>query len=301
MKDKILVTGKSGFIGQSLSDYFSQADLFSTVAYDRSVDFSQVKKDDYSAIVHLAGLAHDLVNKNDWDVYYNANTVFTKKLFEAYLESNIEVFIFVSTVKAVVDSCEEVLTEFIQPNPLSSYGKSKFLAESSILELGWKEGAKRVYILRPSMVHGPGNKGNLNLLYNFCKHFSFWPLGTFNNKRSFCSVSNLCFVINEMIQRKDIPSGVYNVADDEPISTNLIIQQMAEKFNKKIHLLNIPKPFFSVGLKLASLLGMDSIKVKFQKLTENFIVSNSKLKLALGKEFPVSANEGLKKTIESFN
>jgi hypothetical protein len=77
-----------------------------------------------------------------------------------------------------------------------------------------------------------------------------------------------------MIQRKDIPSGVYNVADDEPISTNLIIQQMAEKFNKKIHLLLIPKPFFSVGLKLASFLGMHSIKVKFQKLTENFIVSN---------------------------
>jgi nucleoside-diphosphate-sugar epimerase len=126
-------------------------------------------------------------------------------------------------------------------------------------------------------------------------------LGAFDNRRSFCSVYNLCFVISELIQRKDIPSGIYNVADDEPISTNRLIKLIADKFNRKIHLLNIPKPVFSIALKFASLLGMNSVKIRFQKLTENFIVSNSKIKLALGKELPISANEGIKKTLESFD
>ena len=74
---------------------------------------------------------------------------------------------------------------------------------------------KRVYILRPCMIHGPGNKGNLNLLYQLVSKGLPWPLGGFQNQRSFLSVENLCFVIKELLENESIPSGVYQVADDE--------------------------------------------------------------------------------------
>ena len=77
------------------------------------------------------------------------------------------------------------------------------------------------------MIHGPGNKGNLNLLYKLVFKVIPWPLGTFENKRSFCSIDNLMFIIKELIEREDIPSGVYNVSNDEPISTNQVVSLIA--------------------------------------------------------------------------
>jgi len=299
MENKILVTGISGFIGQSLIKYFEKSQGFSLKGYDRSQSTEQLTNHKFSAIVHLAGIAHDLSNKNDWDKYYKGNTLLTQDLFEAFLLSDIEVFVFVSTVKAVLDGGDHILTETVTPNPQFPYGKSKLLAETYILEKGWPN-QKRVYILRPAMVHGPGNKGNLNLLYHFCKYFRFWPLGSFDNERSFCSVYNLCFVIDELARRRDVESGVYNVADDTTISTNEIISIISSKFGKKIRNLKIPKSIILIGLNISSFLGIHALQLKFQKLTENFIVSNSKIKLALGKPLPVAALEGIKKTIDSF-
>ena len=64
------------------------------------------------------------------------------------------------------------------------------------------------------MIHGPGNKGNLNLLYSFVKKGIPYPFGRYENKRSFVSIDNLCFVIKELIENKNITSGVYNISDE---------------------------------------------------------------------------------------
>ena len=52
------------------------------------------------------------------------------------------------------------------------------------------------------MIHGPNNKGNLNLLYNLVSKRIPWILGSFQNKRSYCSIDNLLFIINELIKKK---------------------------------------------------------------------------------------------------
>ena len=82
-----------------------------------------------------------------------------------------------------------ILTEDTIPNPKTHYGISKLQAENYILDQKLPEG-KRVYILRPCMIHGPGNKGNLNLLYTLVKKGFPWPLGAFENQRSFLSIDN---------------------------------------------------------------------------------------------------------------
>jgi nucleoside-diphosphate-sugar epimerase len=192
-----------------------------------------------------------------------------------------------------------VLTEEQTSNPITHYGKSKLLAEQYILSKQIPEG-KRVYILRPCMIHGPGNKGNLNLLYKLVSKGIPWPLGSFGNKRSFCSIDNLMFIIKELIDREDIPSGVYNVADDEALSTNEVISILAESKNKKPRIWKISNGFLEALSKLGDILRLPLTTERLQKLTESYVVSNQKIKKAIGKPLPISSKDGLLKTFNSF-
>jgi nucleoside-diphosphate-sugar epimerase len=150
------------------------------------------------------------------------------------------------------------------------------------------------------MIHGPGNKGNLNLLYKIVKKGIPWPLGAFENNRSFCSIDNLCFIINELIENDKIPSGVYNIADDEAISTNQLISFIAEGQGKKSYILKIPKFIIILLSKLGDLFRLPLNTERINKLTENYIVSNKKIKLAINKPLPISTKEGIMKTVNSF-
>jgi nucleoside-diphosphate-sugar epimerase len=150
------------------------------------------------------------------------------------------------------------------------------------------------------MIHGPGNKGNLNLLYKFASKGIPWPLGAFENKRSFCSIDNLLYIIKELIEREDIPSGVYNVADDEPISTNELINLISLGLEKKSHIWNIPQSLIKLFSKIGDLLSLSLNTEILSKLTENYIVSNNKIKKNLNKPLPISAKDGLIKTFKSF-
>jgi nucleoside-diphosphate-sugar epimerase len=250
-------------------------------------------------VVHLVGKAHDLKNTSNSEEYYQVNNEFTKKVFDAFLESNAKVFITLSSVKAVADEVDDYLTEGHIANPITHYGKSKLLAEQYILSKVIPEG-KRVYILRPCMIHGPGNKGNLNLLYKLVTKGIPWPLGAFENKRSFCSVDNLIFIFKELIKREDIPSGVYNVADDAPLSTNEVISILAESQNRKPRIWNISKGLIQLGAKIGNVLKLPLNEERLQKLTDSYVVSNKKLISAIGKPLPVSSREGLLKTFQSF-
>ena len=159
---------------------------------------------------------------------------------------------------------------------------------------------KQVYILRPCMIHGPGNKGNLNLLYNVVKKGIPWPLGDFENKRSFTSIDNLCYVVEGLLT-KDIASGIYHMGDDEALSTNELIAIMCEVMGKQPHIWKMNKRFMEGCAGLGTLLHLPLNTERLRKLTENYVVSNTKIKVALGiDKMPVTAKEGLIKTIRSF-
>jgi nucleoside-diphosphate-sugar epimerase len=150
------------------------------------------------------------------------------------------------------------------------------------------------------MIHGAGNKGNLNLLYKIVKKGIPWPLGLFENKRSFCSIDNLMFIIDELIEREDISSGIYNVADDETLSTNALITMLAESQNRKAKIWKISKGLIQSLAKLGDVIRLPLTTERLQKLTESYVVSNQKIKSAIGKDLPVSAKDGLLKTFNSF-
>ncbi|MBC8052941.1 MAG: NAD-dependent epimerase/dehydratase family protein [Sphingobacteriaceae bacterium] len=294
---RIVITGGSGFVGTNFIKYLK--DEYEVILVNLRYKAYCLPNEGCEAIVHLAGKAHDLKNITNPEDYYQANFELTKELYDAFLRSNIENFFFISSVKAVSDSPVDILTENYLPAPQTHYGKSKLKAEQYIQKQPLPQG-KSYYILRPCMIHGPGNKGNLNLLYKLISMAIPYPLASFSNKRSFLSVENLCFIIKEIFEGGDIISGVYNVADDESLSTNEVVALLAQAQNKTPRLINIPKSLIICLAKIGDKLHLPLTTERLQKLTENYVVSNKKIKDALKKELPLSTREGILKTARSF-
>ena len=296
-KQIISITGASGFVGTNLKVYLQNDYKIQPMR----VRFIENQKIDIhgDAIIHLAGKAHDLKKVSQPADYYEANFELTKQLFDAFLLSDCKVFIFMSTVKAVADQVIGILDEEAIPSPKTHYGIAKLKAEQYILSQELPLG-KRVYILRPCMIHGPGNKGNLNLLYEIVEKGIPWPLGSFENQRSFLTVENLCFVINELLVNGNIPSGVYQVADDEPLSTNELITLLGVGLEKKNKIWHIDSRFVQAIAKIGDFIPLPLNTERLQKLTENYVVSNAKILAAIKKPLPVTAKEGLLKTFKSF-
>ncbi|WP_269237490.1 NAD-dependent epimerase/dehydratase family protein [Flavobacterium flavigenum] len=294
----IVITGATGFVGRNLQDYLrATCDIKPmSIRYIPNQEFNIMNT---GAIIHLAGKAHDLKKVGNPKDYYDSIFELTKQLFDAFLVSDANVFIFMSTVKAIADRVDGVLTEDEIAHPLTHYGIAKFKAEEYILSKELPQG-KRIYILRPCMVHGPGNKGNLNLLYKMIARGLPWPLGAFENLRSFLSIENLCFVIKELLENESITSGIYHIADDKPLSTNILVKLLRTNLNKKSNIWSIPV-YWIVGItKIGDYLRLPLNSERLQKLTENYVVSNQKIVKAIGKSLPISVEEGIIKTFNSF-
>lgn len=315
---KILITGIHGFVGSNLVNALKKehtlygVDIVAPVKEGVEKTFSWKDVDDNAippmdAIIHLAGKAHDTKNRAAAQVYFDVNTGLTQKIYDYFLKSEAKRFIFFSSVKAAADKVPgDVLTEEVVPAPKGPYGESKIKAEEYILKnealrtRNEESASKRVFILRPCMIHGPGNKGNLNLLYGVVSKGIPWPLGAFENRRTFTSIDNLCFVVEGLLT-KNVQSGIYHMADDEALSTNELIEVMCEAMGKKAHIWKINRSLMEGVASIGTTLHLPLNEERLGKLTENYVASNAKIKKALGIErMPVRAKDGLKKTILSF-
>ena len=294
----ITITGISGFVGQNLSKYLRDQGHFLNGLSLRNENWSLDKSSE--AIIHLAGKAHDTNNTSDSESYFNVNRDLTISLFDQFLNSDIKDFFYFSSVKAVADTVDGILEENFAGNPQTPYGRSKFEAEKYLLQQNLPAG-KRLFIIRPCMIHGPGNKGNLNLLYKVVEKGIPWPLASFQNHRSFLSIDNLNFLILKMLLNKDIATGVYNFADDQALSTNELVRIIANVSGKKEKLWKLNAQLISGIAKIGDFTKLPLNSERLKKLTESYVVSNTKVKNALKiSSLPISAEEGLKKTIKSF-
>lgn len=315
---KILITGVHGFVGSNLVAYLAKENeiygldiiapekegLVKTYSWD-DLDTGNVPEVD--AIIHLAGKAHDTKNQAAAEVYFKVNRDLTIKMYDYFLEhDSIKKFVFFSTAKAAADKVDGILTEDVLPAPVGPYGESKIAAEKYILDKvqdlkdSRVQDEKQYYIFRPCMIHGPGNKGNLNLLYNVVRKGIPWPLGAFENRRTFTSIENICFAVNGVLT-KDVPSGIYNMGDDEALSTNELIEEICKSLGKKAHIWHLPKGLMYSTAKIGDVLHLPLNSERLRKLTENYISSNEKIKKSLGVEkMPVDARKGLQVTLISF-
>lgn len=297
---KITLTGASGFVGKNLVDFFLKNNYEFYDLSLRNSDWHNNFPNDGLAIIHLAGKAHDTSNNSNPDEYYKINRDLTIRLFQKFLLSEICDFFYFSSVKAVADTVSGELSEDVIGEPLTPYGKSKFEAEQFLLSQSLPKG-KRLFIIRPCMIHGPGNKGNLNLLYKVVEKGIPWPLASFINERSFLSVDNLCYIVSQMINDKTVPSGIYNFADDMPLSTNDLVNLISDCLGKRRKLWHINPNVIKSIVRIGDVFNLPLNSERLKKLTESYNVSNKKIKAVLDiDQLPISAIEGLEKTIKSF-
>lgn len=274
------MTGSHGFVGANLIEALSGE--YEIIRWNAREDKAMP---DVDVVIHLAGLAHDTKHTTEAEAYFKVNTVLTQQIYNRFLESSAKKFIFFSSIKAQDGD--------------TAYAKSKKAAEEIIMnneELRMKNG-QSTYILRPCMIHGKGNKGNLNLLVKWVKKGLPWPLAAFENRRSFASMGNVTYVVSELL-KKDVESGVYNICDDEAVSTNELIELICECMGKKAHLWRIPQGLMKGIAKMGDALHLPLNSERLGKLTENYVVDNQKIKQVLGiGKMPLNAKDGLQQTL----
>ena len=283
---KFLITGAYGFVGTNLCKYLADkgheclaldipAAKRDGVPYASFYTWDELDKlPVVDAVVHLAGKAHDLKKVASEQSYFDINVGLTEKIFAAAKTTR---FIYFSSSKADANG--------------NAYGRSKLAAEQFL--------NGRAIVLRPAMIHGPGNKGNLNLLWGIARRGLPWPLAAFENKRSFTSIANICAAVEALCERGE--NGIYPIADDEMISTNRLIELIAETCGKRAKLWRVPKGVMRMVAKIGDVLHLPLNTERIVKLTEDSFVNNSHLKSQLGwNRMPIRAEEGLRRTLRSF-
>jgi len=313
--NSILITGSNGFVGSNLTKYLIDLD-FRIIPLNRNSKkfnwgniFDEGIPNEVDSIIHLAGKAHDLKGVSNPDEYIKVNAELTIKLFEEFLKSDAVKFIYFSSVKASSDAVDDILSEEDHCNPLTAYGISKLRAEIGVQDLfdkyqqeveinHSKIKRKYLYILRPCMIHGPQNKGNLKLLYTLINWGIPYPLGLFDNRRSYLSIGNLGFIINEILINP-IESGIYQLADNDFISTVDVIKLMGQVKGVKPRIWDVPKIFITIFARIGDFFRLPFNSHSLVKLIESYRVSNKKIVAAIGKPLPVSLEDGLKLTFVS--
>lgn len=285
---KILISGAYGFVGTNLSRYLASKghecialDIAkgNVESYSDFHTWDELDKIDWpsiGAVVHLAGKAHDLKKVSDPQSYFDINVGLTERIFNV-CNGKVPRFIYFSSSKAA--------------DADTPYGKSKLAAEQFL------DG--RAIVLRPAMINGPGNKGNLNLLWGIARRGFPWPLAAFENRRSFTSIGNVCAAVEALCERGG--NGVYPIADDEMLSTNRLIELMAEVCGRKPRLWRMPKGLMRLVARMGDVFHLPLNTERLGKLTEDSFVDNAALKKLLGwSQMPIRAEDGMRETLKSF-
>ena len=294
---KTIILGSSGFIGQNLIKRNPNSEGVSLRDGNWKNQIS-----DAEVIINLVGKAHDHKGTATEQDFRYANVDLAKEIFNEFLKSNAKLLIHISSIAAQEEfESSKPLKEENQCHPFSSYGKTKREAEEWLLQQNLPV-KKKLIILRPPMVHGEGDKGNLGLLYKLISKGIPYPLASFDNKRSFISIDNFSYFINQIIENKELlENGIYHISDDEAVSTKEIIEIIKKVKNNNTLNLSLPKVLVKFLAKIGDIIPLPLNTKRLKKMTGNLEVSNQKIKNALGiTQLPISAKKGIEITIKSF-
>lgn len=297
---KIILFGGSGFIGKNVMKKFPKNSIVPISL--RTDEWKNNLPSEAEVFINLIGKAHDHEGRASYADYYEANVELTKQIFSEFFKSKAQLLIHISSIAALEElESPYPLKEEDFNNPLSHYGKTKREAEVWLLNQHLPK-EKKIIILRPPLVHGEGDKGNLGLLYKFISKGIPYPLSAFENSRSFLSMDNFIFFLKEIINNQDkLDSGIYHIADDEVLSTKKILYIIKRVENKKIIDLYIPPIVIKVLARIGDFSPFPLNTKRLKKMTSNLEVSNQKIKSVLEiKKLPISAEKGIEITIKSF-
>ncbi len=257
-----------------------------------------------AAVVHLAARAHILHDKSPDPEreFFRVNVEGTGNLAEQSIRSGVKRFVFISSIGAMTSLSDEVLDEDSPCRPNTPYGCSKLKAERLLVELA--QGSTMAWtILRPTLVYGPGNPGNMERLIRLVKSGFPLPFGGVRNRRSFLFVGNLVDAIVAGLERLNAVNRVFLVSDGEDLSTPDLIRRIAEHMNCPARLLPVPSNLLKMGGWLGDF--MERIALRpfvlnggvIERLLGSLAVDSRCIRTSLNWFSPFTVDEGLSLTV----
>lgn len=315
IKERFLVTGASGFIGQKLCNelvsrgYFVKAALRDNSAF-QALGCEVVRVPDISSdydwtnvlqgvttVIHLAARVH-IMHESLTDPikeFRRVNVASTERLARLAAAKGVKRLVFVSSVKVNGEKTIDgrMFTEMDVPFPQDPYGVSKYEAERMLYQVSAETGLE-IVIVRPPLVYGPGVKGNFEQLIKVLTIGTPLPLACIKNQRSLIYVGNLIDALILCATHPKAAGQTYLVKDIEDVSTQQLVKNTCKAFGRSSRL--FPCPIFLLSF-LGKLLGkLDAVN----RLTESLMIDSSKIHKELGWQVPYSMMQGLEITAAWF-
>jgi nucleoside-diphosphate-sugar epimerase len=300
MSKDVLVTGAKGFIGARLCHLLTQQGFklkvlnHGDLTSDEQFFQMDLVEDDcpvglcagIDTVFHLAGIAHDVAENLFDDVQFKrVNVEGTRKLLEAAQQAGVKNFIFFSSVKAVGESEQQPMDETVDIPADRAYGQSKYAAEQLVLHGGY---VPHPVVIRPCMVYGNTQKGNLPRMIKAIEHGLFLPLPETHNRRSMVHVDDVVQAALLAAEKPEAAGRIYIVTDENHYSTRQIINWIRAALGKPPIGWQIPLSVLNLLAKTGDLIGrligrrFPFDTAALQKLTGSADYSSAKIRRELG-------------------
>lgn len=305
-KQKILITGGNGFVGQNLIKFLkSDYNLCATIktnqnicakiqTYKMNIDANSDWGDvlmNVDCVIHAAAAVH-LKNKNLEErasKIFEVNTEGTLKLAKQAAETGVKRFIFISTIAVTGNANVTPFTESDPPRPCGVYAQSKWLAERGLWDISEKTDME-VVIIRPPMVYGRNAPGNFAKLVKVLSIIRILPFASVNNRRTFLHIDNLVSLIRVCIWHHKAANQLFLAGDSEDLSTPAFIKLTASALEKECLMAWIPESLMRSAL---ALMGQKKLATR---LFDSLRIDTTKAQTFLGWEPVVSIREGIKRS-----
>lgn len=311
MKD-ILIIGGSGFVGSKLiveltpercrnidknpSPFFNAITTNGDIRFSNQIQFDKQTE----AIVLLAAEHRDDVSPTS--LYYDVNVAGTKIVLDKMDEMGVKHLIFTSSV-AIYGLDKENPDENHPEDPFNHYGKSKWQAEQVIKEWYDKDPVnKSVTIIRPTVIFGEKNRGNVYNLLRQIASGKFLMIGKGQNKKSMAYVGNVVAFIKYRLELSQEGYHVFNYVDKPDLTMTSLLKVIEKSLNKKIPSIRIPiwlgylggYGFDILAFLTRKKLAISSVRVKKFVATTQFDASKVH---SSGFKAPYTLEEGLDRTL----
>jgi nucleoside-diphosphate-sugar epimerase len=313
-RTKILITGANGFIGQHLCNHLTSAgrEVIACIrpeatmaAASRGADIRVVRVPDLAestgwlellaeadAVIHLAARVHVMHDcaADPLAEFRKVNVVGTGALAEQAARAGVRRFLYLSSIKVNGEATPH--GEFHaddQPGFLDPYGQSKWEAEQKLEEIAGRSTMEWL-VVRPTLVYGPGVRGNfLSLLRLIHRGFPL-PFGQVRNRRSLVSVYNLVDLLARAIDHPAAAGQRFLVKDAEDVSTGELVRRIAKALDRRPHLLPVPP---SILVRSSKLLRQEKV---MRRLLDSLVVNTEKTCDLLEWHAPMSLDSALAQT-----